>query len=74
MEYYTLGKRNVHWANSVWHVAARAHCITSPPPPCTLPSLHNWWKHFANTQLLLLTGVSAAPNMDIYLFPHLNEA
>ena len=39
MEYYTLGKRNVHWANSVWHVAAGAHCITSPPPPCTLPSL-----------------------------------
>ena len=39
MEYYTLGERNVHWANSVWYVA--------PPPPCTRPSIQNLWKHFA---------------------------
>ena len=28
---YTGQHRYVHWANSIWHVAARAHCNASPP-------------------------------------------
>ena len=31
----TLAKRNMQWANTVWHVAARAHCISS------VHNLHN---------------------------------
>ena len=74
MEYYTLGKRNVHWANSVWHVAARAHfssLLLLLRAHC-LPSTTGG--NILQTPSSFLTGVSAAPNMDIYLFPHLNEA